>query len=67
MPETEFQAWVDTPEGDIPVLLAAFAGIDPPFAAAERCQGRFIGITESRQLREIERLLLRRAYDHALG
>jgi len=67
VPETEFQAWVDTPEGDIPVLLAAFAGIDPPFAAAERCQGRFIGITESRQLSEIERLLLRRAYEHALG
>ena len=67
VPETEFQAWVATPEGDIPVLLAAFSGIDPPFAAAEQCQGRFIGITESRQLSEIERHLLRRAYEHALG
>jgi len=67
VPEPEFQAWADTPEGDIPVLLAVFASLDPPFAAAERCQARFIGITESRQLSEIERLLLRRAYEHALG
>ena len=63
----EFQAWVDTPEGDVPVLLAAFVGIDPPFAAAERVHGRFIAITESRQLSEVERNLLRRAYEHVLG
>lgn len=66
-PIAEFQAWADTPEGDIPVLLAAFADIDPPFAAAERCHARFIAITESRQLSEIERNLLRRAYEHILG
>ena len=66
-PVAEFQAWVDTPEGDVPVLLAAFAGIDPPFAAAERCRARFIAITESRQLSEVERNLLRRAYEHILG
>jgi hypothetical protein len=63
----EFQAWVDTPEGDVPVLLAAFAGIDPPFTAAERVHGRFIAITESQQLSEVERNLLRRAYEHVLG
>lgn len=64
----EFQAWVDTPEGDVPVLLAAFVGIDPPFAAAERVHGRFIAITESRQLSDVERNLeARRAYEHVLG
>ncbi len=67
VPEAEFQAWVDTPEGDVSVLLAAFTGIDPPFAAAERCNGRFIAITESRSLSEVERKLLRRAYEYVLG
>jgi len=66
-PVAEFQAWVDTAAGDVPVLLAAFTGIDPPFAAAERSGGRFIAITESRQLSELERNLLRRAYEHVLG
>ena len=66
-PEAEFQAWVDTPAGDVPVLLGLFAGIDPPFEAAERIHGRFIAITESRQLTDVERLLLRRAYEQVLG
>ncbi len=63
----DFQAWVDTPEGDMPVLLAAFADIDPPFAAAERTNSRFVALTETRQLSEVERNLLRRAYEHVLG
>ena len=67
VPEAEFQAWVDTPAGDVPVLLAAFAGIDPPFSVAERSGGRFIALTESRTLSEVERNLLRRAYEHVLG
>jgi hypothetical protein len=66
-PVVEFQAWVDTPEGDVPVLLAAFADIEPPFAAAERTNSRFIAITDARQLSEVERNLLRRAYEHVLG
>ena len=66
-PDADFKAWVDTPEGDVPVLLAAFTGIDPPFSAAERSGGRFISITESRHLSEVERNLLRRAYEHVLG
>ena len=66
-PEAEFHAWVDTPQGDVPVLLAAFTGIDPPFSAAERLGGRFIAMTESRALSEVERNLLRRAYEHVLG
>jgi hypothetical protein len=67
MPDGEFSAWVDTPAGDVPVLLAMFAGIDPPFAAAERCGGRFIALTESRHLGDVERNLLRRVYEHLLG
>lgn len=51
----------------MPVLLAAFTGIDPPFAMAERLRGRFIALTEARQLSEVERNLLRRAYEHVLG
>ena len=65
--EADFQAWVDTPAGDVPVLLGAFASVDPPFAAAERARGRFIAITESRALTDVERQLLRRAYEHVLG
>ncbi|NJD24170.1 MAG: hypothetical protein FIB06_02085 [Betaproteobacteria bacterium] len=66
-PEAEFRAWVDTPAGDVPVLLGSFAGIDPPFSAAERGGGRFIALTEARGLSEVERNLLRRAYEHVLG
>src|SRR5574343_951239 len=66
-PLADFAAWIDTPEGDVPVLLAAFTDLDPPFAAAERSNGRFIAITESRHLSELERNLLRRAYEHVLG
>lgn len=67
VPEADFHAWVDTPEGDVPILLAAFASIDPPFSAADRMGGRFIAITEARSLSEVERNLLRRAYEHVLG
>lgn len=66
-PVADFRAWVDTPEGDVPVLLAAFTGIEPPFSAAERTHSRFIAITESRHLTDVERHLLRRAYEHVLG
>jgi hypothetical protein len=51
----------------ITILLAAFTGIDPPFAAAKRSNSRFIAITESRSLNEVERHLLRRTYEHVLG
>ncbi|MDE2440914.1 MAG: hypothetical protein KGP14_07795 [Betaproteobacteria bacterium] len=34
-PQAEFAAWVDPPEGEVPVLLAVFADHDPPFTAAE--------------------------------
>lgn len=65
--ETEFSAWVDTPEGDIPVLLARFASMDPPFELAARHGAGFIAMTEARRLPVIERELLRRAYETVLG
>jgi len=49
------------------VLLACFTTLDPPFAAVERRGGRFIPLTDTRDLPEVERLLLRRAYEHVLG
>ena len=65
--DAEFHCWVDTPEGDVPVLLGAFTAIDPPFVAAERGAGRFIQLTEARQCREVELEILRLAYEHVLG
>lgn len=65
--EAEFEAWVDTPAGDVPILLAHFTHIDPPFAAAEAAGARFIAITESRHLPQVEKDLLRKAYEHVLG
>ena len=65
--EADFQAWVDTPAGDVPVLMGLFMGIEPPFEVAARSQGRFIALTESRHLSDVERQLLRRAYEHVLG
>jgi hypothetical protein len=66
-PVPEFCVWVDTPDGDQAVLLAACTSIDPPFEAAEKQGGKFIAITEARRLPLIERELLRRAYEHLLG
>jgi hypothetical protein len=66
-PVPEFCAWLDTPDGDQAVLLAACTSIDPPFAAAEKQGGKFIAITEARRLPLVERELLRRAYEHLLG
>jgi len=66
-PVPEFCVWLDTPDGDQAVLLAACTSIDPPFEAAEKQGGKFIAITEARRLPLVERELLRRAYEHLLG
>jgi hypothetical protein len=63
----DFEQWLDTPSGDVPILLAGFSDIDPPFAAAEKLGGKFIPILESRQLSPVEQNLLRLAYEHLLG
>lgn len=65
--EPAFHASVDTPAGDIGILLVEFLGIDPPFAAAEKLGGRFIAITEARGCGDVELQLLRRAYEVVLG
>ncbi|MGC2165194.1 MAG: hypothetical protein WA632_04185 [Gallionella sp.] len=60
--EVEFVAHVQTPDTIISVNLATFKSIDPPFAAAEAVGGRFIAITEARNLSDVELNLLRHAY-----
>lgn len=65
--EAEFCAWVDTPQGDVPVLLGLFTTLDPPFSAAASVQGRFIAITEARRLTPVEQELLRLTYEQVLG
>jgi len=66
-PVPDFCIWLDTPQGDQAVLLAACTSIDPPFEAAERLGGKFIAITEARRLPLVEREILRRTYEHLLG
>lgn len=63
----DFSHDVETPDGTVPVLLAAFTSIDPPFAAAEAIGGRFVAITEARGLPPVELDLLRKAYEILIG
>jgi len=63
----DFCLWAATADGDQAVLLAACTTIDPPFAAAEAHDGKFIAITEARRLPLVEREILRRTYEHILG
>jgi hypothetical protein len=65
IPEFQFEA--ETSDGTVPVLLAGFTSIDPPFAAAERVGARFAPITEARGLPTVELELLRRAYEVLIG
>jgi hypothetical protein len=61
--ETEFEERVDIPGEVVRIYLVRFTAIDPPFDLAERLAGRFIDLTQGRGLRDIELLLLRRAYE----
>jgi hypothetical protein len=63
----DFQFDVETPDGTVPVLLAGFTSIDPPFAAAERVGARFAPLTEARGLPSVELELLRHAYEILIG
>jgi hypothetical protein len=65
--ESGFRVWLDTPEGDLPVLMGVFTTIDPPVEAAERVGGRFIHMMEARRLNPLDQQLIRRAYEHVLG
>jgi hypothetical protein len=66
-PVPDFHLEVQTSAGKVPVLLAGFTSIDPPFAVAESVGARFAPITEARGLPEVELELLRRAYEVLIG
>ncbi len=65
--DAEFQHQVEVPGGSIPIILAAFTTMDPPFDAAEQAGARFIDLTQARDLPAIELALLRKAYEVILG
>ncbi len=65
--ETEFEAAIETQAGEIPVILVQFAALDPPFAAVEKLGGKFIAITEARDVGDLELALLRKAYEILIG
>ena len=65
--EPEFSATLDTPQGEVPVLLAGFTTLNPPFVAADSVGGRFVALTEMRGLPALELDLVRRAYTVILG
>jgi hypothetical protein len=64
---TDYAVDVDTVDGVVPVLLAGFTSIDPPFAAAEAIGARFAPITDARGLPSVELALLRQAYEVLIG
>jgi hypothetical protein len=66
-PVDDFQVVLSTNQGDISIFVAAFTSIDPPFEAADELGGRFIAMTEARQLSDLDRNLLRLVYEHVLG
>lgn len=63
----EFQVWLDTNQGAVPVYLLRFTAIDPPFDEVERLGGKFIALTEARGLPSVELELLQHAYRAILG
>jgi hypothetical protein len=63
----DFQRDVDTGDSTVPVVLAGFTSIDPPFAAAEAIGARFVPIIEARGLPPVELELLRHAYEVLIG
>ncbi|MEJ2654241.1 MAG: hypothetical protein P8Z69_02805 [Acidihalobacter sp.] len=66
--EGEFRRRLLLPDGgERSVVLLQLAGIDPPFAAAERRRGVFITLLEARDLAAVELELLRASYEHLLG
>jgi len=62
-----FNQRLETPAGEIQIFLARCTAIDPPFEAVENRGGRFIAITEARDLPAHELNLLRNAYELIMG
>jgi len=65
--ENDFHAEAYCGASRIPVLLACFTAIDPPFEMALRYGAHFIAITESQRATPQELALLRLAYEHLIG
>lgn len=65
--ELEYTEYVETPGGLVTVFLARFTHTDPPDDLIKSRGGRFISITEARDLPPVELELLRRAYTCILG
>lgn len=65
--EPEFDAMLRCRTGALNVRLARFVSEDPPFDAAARAGGRFVAITETRDVGALELELLRRAYVTLMG
>ena len=60
--DSEFYEKVDAAGGTITVYLLSFKMIEPPFEMAERVGGKFVLLTEMRDVAPTELELLRRAY-----
>jgi len=65
--EGDYRHRVATPGGEVQVILAGIATIDPPFEKAECAGARFIDLTQARGLPQVELELLRHAYELVLG
>ncbi|WP_083250626.1 hypothetical protein [Acidihalobacter aeolianus] len=66
--ETDFCRLVQLPDGGtLEMLLLRVTEVDPPFAAAERREARFVDLLDARDLRPIELDLLRESYAYLLG
>lgn len=63
----EFQADLLAPGGTLDVRLGEFTTIDPPFDAVASAEGRFVTLTEIRDIPDTERDVLRLVYEHVLG
>lgn len=63
----EFRAKVDVPGAVVPVYLAFFKNIDPPFSGADKIGAKFIAITEARGLPPVELQLLQKTYQYIMG
>lgn len=63
----EFREWVEVGRESLPVFLAGFTTIDPPFDQVAAKGAAFIDLTQARGLPQAELQLLRRAYEVLLG
>lgn len=61
--EPDYRVRVDIPGGPVKIFLGRFTTIDPPFEHAEQINGRFIDLTQARDLPDVELQLLRKAYE----